>query len=185
MNHASLLTDKLQAAWQLAALHHVGQRYSTPVKDVTLPYLTHLGAVLIEAQSALRHEPALDPELTQVCAILHDSLEDTDLDAGVIGTHFGDRVLAGVSALTKNEKLATKQKQMEDSLGRILQQPPEVAAVKLCDRICNLGSPPEHWSADKITAYRAEAEVIMERLGGVSKYLTNRLRTKIDAYGIM
>lgn len=178
------MTDKLQLAWQLAAHHHEGQRYRTPTKGHTLPYLTHLGAVLIEAQNALRHDPTLDPELVQLCAILHDSLEDTNLDAATIRTHFGERVLAGVSALTKDESLPTKRAQMQDSLDRILVQPSEIAAVKLCDRICNLGPPPNHWPTEKIDAYRAEAVLIMEQLGSASAYLSERLRTKIDGYGI-
>jgi len=178
------MTDKLQLAWQLAAHHHEGQRYNTPVEGITLPYLTHIGAVLIEAQSALRPEPTLDPELTQLCAILHDTLEDTDLDADTICTHFGDHVLAGVSALTKNENLPTKREQMQDSLDRILAQPREISAVKLCDRICNLGPPPSHWPAEKVEAYRTEAELILDQLGDASTYLAERLRTKIAGYGI-
>ncbi len=178
------MTDKLQLAWQLAAHHHEGQRYSTPTEGITLPYLTHLGAVLIEAQNALRHEPTLDPELTQLCAILHDTLEDTNLEAATIRIHFGDRVLAGVSALTKDESLPSKREQMQDSLDRILAQPPEIAAVKLCDRIDNLALPPHYWTAEKIDAYRAEAVLILERLGSASTYLTERLRAKIDGYGI-
>jgi (p)ppGpp synthase/HD superfamily hydrolase len=184
MNKDQLLTEKLQTAWLLAAHHHEGQRYKTPVEGVTLPYLTHLGAVLIEAQSALRHEPGLDPELMQLCAILHDTLEDTDLDAATIRDHFGDRVLAGVRALAKNENLPTKWEQMEDSLTRILAQPPEIAAVKLCDRINNLSPPPHYWTTEKVATYRAEAGLILERLGGASAYLAERLRTKIAGYGI-
>lgn len=184
MMEEHLLTDKLQTAWQLAARHHEGQRYNSPVEGVTLPYLTHLGAVLIETQGALHHAPGFDAELAQLCAILHDSLEDTDLDAETIRTHFGDRVLAGVQALTKNESLTTKREQMEDSLERILAQPLEIAMVKLCDRICNLGPPPQHWSVEKITTYREEAELILNRLGPASTYLAERLRTKIAVYGI-
>ena len=178
------MTDKLQLASQLAAHHHVGQRYNTPTEGITLPYLTHLGAVLIEAQNALRHDPTLDPELTQLCAILHDSLEDTNLDATTIRTHFGDLVLAGVSALTKDESLPTKRAQMQDSLDRILAQSPEIAAVNLCDRIRNLCPPPNHWPPEKIDAYRAEAMLILEQLGSASAYLSERLRTKITDYGI-
>lgn len=175
------MTDKLQQAWQLAAKYHEGQRYNTPKKGVTLPYLTHVGAVMLEAQEALRHNPDLDAELTLLCAILHDSLEDTDLSPSVISDHFGEGVLAGVKALTKDESLPTKQDKMADSLRRIKQQPREVAVVKLCDRINNL-APPPHWSTEKVIAYRREGEVILATLGYADKYLADRLQEKIDNY---
>lgn len=176
------MTDKIQQAWLLAAEYHEGQRYFTPQEGVTLPYLTHLGAVMLEAQDALRHTPSLDPELLLLCAILHDSLEDTDLSATVIKEEFGDAVLAGVQALTKDESLPSKAEQMADSLRRIKQQPREVAAVKLCDRINNLSPPPSHWSAEKKTAYQQEAMLILQELGDADEYLASRLQAKIDNY---
>jgi (p)ppGpp synthase/HD superfamily hydrolase len=176
------MTNQLQLAWQLAARHHDGQRYSTPTEGDTVPYLTHLGAVLIEAQEALLHEPGLDRELTLLCAILHDSLEDTELLPVDIEDHFGPAVLAGVKALTKDESLPTKREQMEDSLDRILAQPEECAVVKLCDRICNLVPPPAHWDDDKISAYRNEAQLILDRLGHTCPFLATRLAQKIAAY---
>jgi len=146
------MPDLLQKAWKLAALHHEGQRYTTPEKDVTLP--------------------------------LHDSLEDTNLTEESIGRQFGDDVLAGVKALTKDETLPTKRAQMEDSLARILAQPREIAVVKLCDRINNLAPPPHHWSHDKRMAYRAEAELILDQLGSASPVAAARLRKKIVAYDV-
>lgn len=176
------MTDKIQQAWLLAAEYHEGQRYFTPQEGVTLPYLTHIGAVMLEAQNALRHNPMLDPELVLLCAILHDSLEDTNLPATVIKEKFGDAVLAGVRALTKDDSLPTKREQMEDSLRRIKQQPPEIAAVKLCDRINNLSPPPSHWSTEKKIAYQQEAIFILQELGFADRYLAGRLQAKIDSY---
>lgn len=178
------MPDLLQKAWKLAALHHEGQRYTTPDKDVTLPYLTHLGAVLIEVNYVISQEPGLDARLVRLCAILHDSLEDTNLTEESIGRQFGDDVLAGVKALTKDETLPTKRAQMEDSLARILAQPREIAVVKLCDRINNLAPPPHHWSHDKRMAYRAEAELILDQLGPASPVAAARLRKKIVAYDV-
>ena len=178
------MTDKLQYAWQLAARFHEGQRYKTPDPAVTLPYLTHLGAVFIEAQAAARQDPALDAELLLLCAILHDLLEDTELSEATIRAAFGQPVLDGVRALTKDETLPTKRKQMADSLRRIQEQPREIAVVKMCDRICNLGPPPGHWTVEWVEAYREEAVMIMEQLGAASVYLSERLRAKIVHYGL-
>lgn len=181
MNHT---INRIQQAWQLAARYHEGQRYYTPTDGLTLPYLTHLGAVMLEAQAALREDPELDADLTILCAILHDSLEDTDLSPSQLEAAFGASVLAGVSALTKDESLPTKQAKMEDSLRRIKAQPREVAVVKLCDRIANLAPAPARWPAAKRVAYREEARLILDQLGPASPYLKARLERKISEYNV-
>ncbi|MFK8163366.1 MAG: HD domain-containing protein, partial [Lewinella sp.] len=179
---APTMPDLLQKAWLLAAHHHENQRYNTPVEGVTLPYLTHIGAVLIEAQQALYHHPEFDANLLLCSAVLHDTLEDTDLSADLLKSTFGESIHSGVQALTKDESLTSKRAQMEDSLQRILAAPAEIAAVKLCDRINNLAPPPHYWTPGKIIAYREEAQLILDRLGHVSTYLGQRLASKIAAY---
>jgi (p)ppGpp synthase/HD superfamily hydrolase len=178
------MPELLQNAWKLAAHHHDGQRYNTPEDGVSLPYLTHLGAVLIEVNYVISQEQGLNADLARLCAILHDSLEDTDLDETTVREQFGDEVLAGIKALTKNESLPSKREQMEDSLARILAQPREVAVVKLCDRINNLSPAPSHWDQEKRHAYRAEAELILEQLGPASPVAAARLRKKIVDYDV-
>jgi (p)ppGpp synthase/HD superfamily hydrolase len=178
------MPDLLQYAWFLAAQYHENQRYKTPEEELTLPYLTHIGAVLIEAQQALHHHPEFSPGLLLFCAVLHDTLEDTELSADMIKTKFGPTILAGVQALTKDESLPSKRARMEDSLRRILIEPAEIAAVKLCDRINNLSPPPHSWTAEKIAAYKEEAQYILDKLGHVSPYLSQRLADKIADYTI-
>ncbi|WP_395142924.1 HD domain-containing protein [Armatimonas sp.] len=93
-----------------------------------------------------------DNTLAVLCALLHDTLEDTALAPDVLESVFGPAVLAGVQALTKNDGLP-KDQRMADSLRLILAQPPLVAWVKLADRITNLQTPPAHWDTEKIAAY--------------------------------
>jgi (p)ppGpp synthase/HD superfamily hydrolase len=178
------MPDTLQKAWLLAAHHHEGQRYNTPGEGVSVPYLTHLGAVLIETNYVISQEPGLDAKLIRLCAILHDSLEDTDLKEEALQEQFGDQVLAGVKALTKNEALPSKLAQMEDSLARILAQPREISVVKLCDRINNLSPAPDYWTSEKKIAYRDEAKLILKHLGSASPVAAARLRKKIEAYDV-
>jgi len=87
-----------------------------------------------------------------------------------------------VSALTKDPSLG-KPTAMRDSLNRILRQPAEVAMVKLADRITNLAPPPPQWTAEKVSAYRAEAVLIADTLGAASAGLAARLRQRIERYG--
>ena len=69
-----------------------------------------------------------------------------------------------------------------DCLARIAIQPQVVWMVKLADRITNLAKPPDHWDGDKRSAYRAEAQLILERLGSSSEWLAQRMRGCIADY---
>ena len=84
-------------------------------------------------------------------------------------------------ALTKNMKLE-KNKQMPDSLERILQCPDEIGMVKLADRISNLQKPPYYWKKDKIKKYQKDAELIHRKLQKCNAYLAKRLALKIKEY---
>lgn len=154
------------------AVHrHHGQHFS----GTGLPYLTHIGAVVMTLLPALLAGEADDAELSIVCAILHDTVEDTETTLKEIQEEFGEAVAAGVSALTKSEEKSGEDA-MRDSLDRILRQPRDIWRVKLSDRIANLGLPPAHWSKEKCLAYAAEGELILETLGGASDRLAAQLK---------
>ena len=59
---------------------------------------------------------------------------------------------------------------------------PEIAMVKMADRICNLQEPPDHWFEDKIVEYYEEAKVIYQALKHVNPQLADRLKMKTDEY---
>jgi len=121
-------------------------------------------------------------DTTSICAaLLHDVVEDTATTVEEVAAAFGPRVAAGVSALTKSSAL-DKPAAMRDSLARILEQPPEIAIVKLGDRVTNLAPPPPRWSAAKIAAYRAEGQFILDALGAASPFLSARLAERIRTY---
>jgi len=146
-----------------------------------LPYLTHVVLVANEVATALVHRDDLDVDLAVRCALLHDVIEDTDATEADVRAAFGPAVAAGVLALTKDERLP-KPEQMPDSLRRILAQPTEIAAVKLADRICNLGPPPPYWDDARKGAYRDEAQSILDRLGAADATLAARLADRIASY---
>jgi hypothetical protein len=160
-----------------AAHAHEGQK----MPGSRMPYLVHVTTVAMEVLAAARVDP-FDADLALACALLHDVLEDTKAAPASIEAEFGPRVLSGVRALTKDERLP-KAARMADSLARIATEPREVGAVKLADRITNLAEPPSYWSRDKRAAYREEARVILAALGGASAPLAARLAAKIEAYG--
>lgn len=178
MSEQSKQSDVIQRAWNLACELHHGQT----MPSSNLPYVKHIGMVSIELALGLLHEPSNDKELGMICAILHDSVEDTAMTLPKITELFGAEVAAGVSALTKDKQLFDKEAQMLDSLQRIKLQPPIIGAVKLADRITNLQAPPSYWDQAKIAYYQQEARLIWQHLHPCHGYLAARLQQKIDDY---
>lgn len=171
--------DRYVDALQFAAQAHAG----ATMPGSELPYLVHVVSVAAEVIAALPTLPDIDADLAVTCALLHDTVEDTSVTLDDIRARFGDAVAAGVSALTKDTtKFSEKADQMADSLRRILEQPREIAIVKLADRITNMSEPPHYWSREKRSKYREEAGVIADALGGASPALAARLRARIASY---
>jgi len=171
------LQEAWLAAWEFAAQAHRTQ--TVPGRD--LPYLVHLGAVSMEILVAHQRAHFARPALAIQCALLHDTLEDTDTNESELVAAFGTEVVAGVRALTKDASLP-KTQAMADSLRRIRMLSVEIWAVKMADRISNLAPPPAHWSAAKIAGYRLEAQSILEALGEAHEPLALRLASRIAAY---
>lgn len=170
--------DLIQRAWNFASEKHRDQK----VPGTELSYLNHVGNVTLEVMSGAYSDMGLDVGLSLTCAILHDTIEDTDATYDEIRSIFGVGTADGVLALTKDNTLPDKMAQMKDSLMRIKTQPKEVWIVKLADRITNLQTPPAYWSIDKIKSYKAEAELILTELRPSSVLLGNRLADKINNY---
>jgi len=169
--------DRYVETMRYAAARHNAQK--EPGHD--LPYLVHVVSVAAEVIAALPTTKLADPDLAVTVALLHDTVEDTGTTFEEITAMFGAAVAAGVAAMTKNETL-DKPLRMPDSLRRIRAQPPEIAVVKLADRITNLSAPPHYWTKEKCSAYREEAVTIAEALGYASATLEARLRARIDSY---
>jgi (p)ppGpp synthase/HD superfamily hydrolase len=170
------------------ALHFAGEAHGEQrVPGTQIAYLMHLCQVCQEAQGAVLADATLDGDLVTACALLHDSVEDTDTTREEVTVAFGEAVAAGVDALSKRSHGPDGQpwgkvEKMGDSLARIQAQPKEVWVVKLADRVTNLQTPPEHWSKEKIAAYHREAEQILSALGAASDHLANRMRSKLTHY---
>lgn len=169
--------DLYRRAVIFAAEAHRGQL----VPGSERPYVTHPVEVAAEVIAALAVEPAVYPDLAVLCALLHDTIEDTSTTAAQIEALFGAEVARGVSALSKDAALP-KDERMKDSLRRIQREPREVWLVKLADRTVNLAEPPARWSREKVLGYAEEARVILAELGAASAHLSARLQAKIEAY---
>lgn len=165
-------------ALEFAAHAHLKQKM--PGRD--LPYLLHVTQVCGEVIFALTQDHQnINTDLAIQCALLHDTIEDTDITVEIITEKFGEHVAAGVLALTKNLNLP-KPDQMADSLNRILELTAEIRIVKMADRIVNLQEPPYYWQKEKRQKYQNEARLILEKLQGVHPFIESRLDEKIKNY---
>jgi len=155
-----------------------------------LPYSFHIVSVANEIINSLSMNPISFDEanVAIACALLHDVKEDTLYDVSRYTIEFPtnniDIVINGVSALTKDTSLPSKQEQMKDSLERLKQMPKCVQMVKLADRITNLAPAPLFWNRNKRKAYVDEAKFILRELGESNRYLADKLQRKIDSYEV-
>jgi hypothetical protein len=152
------------------------------------PYVVHVSKVAMEVLAATEDEPELDRDFAVACALLHDTVEDSEPEdrrdvVARLHTDFGKAVAEGVLALTKDDAIELKSARMADSLARIRRQPREVWVVKLADRITNLEPPPPDWDAAKIGAYLEEARQILKALGSANARLRARFEEKLAEYG--
>lgn len=176
-------------AYKFASAAHWNSNNRQIMPGTDIPYLMHFSLVAMEVTAALEKESALDGNLAVQCALLHDTMEDTDTTHAELVQEFGPAVADGVLALTKDDSVGTdltpyqrKERRMADSLERIKAQPKEIWMVKMADRITNLQPPPRQWTPEKINRYRKEASKIHRVLKGGSRYLAARLQEKIDRY---
>lgn len=174
--------DEIQKVWQLASKLHNGQKYGGFSEGEQVEYLNHIGSVVFEVLNAIQHTENINAGLAIKCAILHDTIEDTALTYEKVKALFDHEVASGVLALTKNNEIEGSLEKMRDSLKRIKEQPIEIWAVKMADRITNLYEPPFYWKDEKKLKYMEEAEIIYSELKDGNKYLAERLKTKIKEY---
>jgi len=170
--------EKYLKALNFAAKAHGEQKTPTGV-----PYLTHLSAVAMEVIHACE-ESKFEIEKSDLAisvALLHDTIEDTDITYDDLYKEFDAPIAEGVEALTKNKNL-DKKDQMVDSINKIMSQPYEVQMVKLADRITNLQKPPKSWDSLKILNYHKESKFILSCLKNSNIYLSKRLEDKINNY---
>lgn len=153
--------EKFYKSLFFAVRAHQGQKMKYP-NDVD--YSAHIFGVALTAFEFAKEEK-LNMDLVVNIALLHDTIEDTDVTYEDIEIKFGKEIADGVFALTKNDNLP-KDEQMEDCLNRILKlNKKEVAIVKLADRCFNTRCKVENWSEEKQKQYINEAKNICNKIG--------------------
>ncbi|MBR3860345.1 MAG: bifunctional (p)ppGpp synthetase/guanosine-3',5'-bis(diphosphate) 3'-pyrophosphohydrolase [Oscillospiraceae bacterium] len=123
---------RIRAAFELAARSHAGQQR----KDGT-PYVTHCIAA-----AEITVDMGLDED-SIVCALLHDTIEDTGVTHEQIARQFGPVVadiVEGVTKLTRVNYTSREDEQMENMRKMLLAMSRDIRVIliKLADRLHNM-----------------------------------------------
>ncbi|TCZ83853.1 bifunctional (p)ppGpp synthetase/guanosine-3',5'-bis(diphosphate) 3'-pyrophosphohydrolase [Lysobacter sp. N42] len=163
---ASYLDDdqraQLRKAWRIGALAHAGQ-----TRKSGEPYITHPVAV-----AKVLAEQGLDVE-TLIAAILHDTLEDTELGRDELVVEFGETVAELVDGVTKLDKLQFRDRQeaAAESFRKMLlamSRDLRVILIKLADRLHNMRTLGAQKPESRMRIARETLEIyapIAQRLG--------------------
>jgi len=133
-------------ALEFAAIYHVGTR-----KDGVTPELQHQVEIAHYLRTLL--PSFMYPEDTLTVALLHDLLEDYEVEINVIRARYGDRVADACALLDKNGKA-------RDYYFSELGMDPIGSVVKGADRIHNLQSMFGAFVRRKQEAYVSEVETM-------------------------
>jgi guanosine-3',5'-bis(diphosphate) 3'-pyrophosphohydrolase len=154
-------------ALAFAAEKHRRQRRKDP--DAT-PYINHPIAVA----TVLAVEGAVTDEATLVCALLHDTVEDTDTTLAELAQHFGPEMADLVQELTDDESLV-KSERKRLQIVHAATASPRAKQVKIADKISNIrdvvASPPAHWPVERRIEYLRWSEQVAAGCQGVNPKL--------------
>lgn len=135
---------------------HRGQmrKYTGP------PYITHCLEVALTVESVGGTEEQI------VAAILHDTVEDTDVCVSDIKAHFGTEVAAYVEWLTDCTKpFGNRAARKRIDRTRLSQAPDEVQTIKLADLISNTATITEY-DPDFAKVYLSEKRDLLAVMKG-------------------
>jgi len=157
----SSTSDIVGLALTVARDYHHGQ---TRKADGS-PYINHLREVLALLQTVAK----VTDDTMLIAAVLHDSLEDTELTRAEIEHEFGIDVLAIIEQVTddKSKSLAERR---EATLAHLEHASDAVKLIKLADIISNANALPK-WDEARLTSYLAWLDAIALKCSNVSKSL--------------
>ncbi len=130
--HAGHSTDLIEKAWYGSIAAHVGQ-----VRASGEPYFVHpYGVARIVAALGV-------DDITIAAALLHDSVEDTNVSLDDVSTTYDPAVATIVDGVTKLDRLSfeSKEAQQAASMRKMLlamAKDPRVLVIKLADRLHNM-----------------------------------------------
>ena len=157
----------LLKALSFAAARHKDQRR----KDVEAsPYINHP----IALADILCNEGHITDMEVICCALLHDTVEDTDTEAEEIEAEFG-RAIRDIVMEVSDDKTLPKEVRKQAQIEHATALSDKAKLVKLADKIANLrdvaNSPPPDWSLERRREYFDWGKAVVDRLRGVDARL--------------
>lgn len=167
----------------LKAVRYTAKKHQTQTRANAkkTPYLIHLLAV---ADQVMRIGQCYE-ESVIIAALLHDSIENTDITYEEIEKVFGLKVASYVKELTEDPKLPLKERK-KLQIVHAFHQSKEVALVKMSDKLHNLNTlmtdPPEGWTEKRIDDYFLWAQAVVDNLPASNNPLKEELHKTIEKY---
>ena len=161
-------TEKLLAAVRLAVEAHDGQKR----KGSGAPYVLHPLRVASLVSGASVAEPQAH-EAMILAAVLHDTLEDTAIDAEELRKRFGEDVAALVEHLTQ-DKSKPRDERRRGMIEHCGAMPRKAQTIKLADRLDNLREI-ENMPQDFVERYCGEARQMLEQMRGACPELEREI----------
>lgn len=175
MTASADLKDFASAA-HLAARVHAGQMR----KGGDVPYVNHVleVAALVAEADGTRDEV--------IAAVLHDTVEDTDLTLEAIGAAYGTQVARLVEGLTDDPAWADlpRPERKRRQAAHLPGAPGGVRRIKIADQCSNLHDIvrlPQAWSPDGAAQYIEGATLVVDACRGVSGRLEEAFDTAVAA----
>jgi (p)ppGpp synthase/HD superfamily hydrolase len=145
-------------------------------------------AGVYESEAALEHPEEVaalvgegDDEL-QAAAILHDLVEDTDVELSEIAARFGSRVAGLVGAMTEDESIDAYEERKQEHRERAQESGRDVALLFVADKVSNarrMQRGQKEPDARKIRHYRVTLEMLRETYPDLP--LLDELETELAA----
>jgi len=134
------------------------------------PYINHP----IALANVLYNEGGV-ADVDVICAaILHDTIEDTDMSANELESLFGKTICQLVIEVTDDKSLP-KDVRKDHQITHARQSSHKAKLVKLADKICNLRDlaefPPVGWTIDRRRKYFIWARSVVDQIRGTHEIL--------------
>jgi GTP diphosphokinase / guanosine-3',5'-bis(diphosphate) 3'-diphosphatase len=157
----------LARAWRVAAEQHVDQRRKGNRAE---PYINHLAEV---AELVAEATGGSDARLV-AAAVLHDTIEDSDMTRAKLERLFGTDVAQLVAEVSDDTSLP-RQERKRLQVAHAPRKSARAKILKLADKTSNLRSvthsPPSEWSLDRRRNYLTWARDVAVGLRGVNSWL--------------
>lgn len=165
-------TGLLLRAARFAAEHHRSQRRKGLPQDdeqKTIPYINHP----IQVAELLSSLGGVTDPAVLCAALLHDTVEDTDVDDDMLRDAFGARI-ADIVAEVTDDKSLPKEQRKQLQIDKTPSKSTDAKLLKLADKIMNLRdllSTPPDWPLSRILAYFEWARLVVAGLRGTNAVL--------------